>query len=467
VQVGVSARCRQLVVVVGVGCLFLVVCGWARAAQPLVWRGPVLVDRDTFGTRPFGLVSVSCPSVSFCAAVDYAGNVVTSSNPAGGARAWRLLHITDSFLTGVSCPAASLCVAVGTGGQVVASRDPTGGPGTWRASQLTGVSGLSAVSCPSVSLCVAVGGAGTVVSSTDPTGGASGWSTSRVATSAPSECGKGGPGEDCVANLTGVSCPSASLCVAVDSADNTVGDAISSRHPTAGPSAWSAVKIDDSNGLDGVSCPTVSSCVAVDFTGTVFTSRAPTLPGWDSATVNTGGFGNASHPPAVACGSVRLCVVTAGGGAVVSTDPLGGAGTWTAADVDGRSGYGLAAVSCVSTRLCVAVDGSGNVVAGEAVPTGTLSGAILLGGGPAPMPGRPRRAQAGEVRVYTTHGQLIARQHVRRGHGFRFKLAPGRYLLNAGNQLQHGRASACVPVKARVRSGHTTHVDVFLGCGTR
>ena len=319
-----------------------------------------------------GLAGISCPVVSLCVAVDGAGNVVTSVDPTGPASAWTVSRVaTGAELAAVSCASASLCVAAG-GGVVLTSTRPTGGPGAWTVGHLN--LSANAVSCRSASLCVAVGSAGRAVISTDPTGGTAAWTPVQVPTSVPAECGKNGPGMDCQADLEGVSCPSVSLCVAVDSADNSVGDVITSTQPSGGPSAWNVDPIDRANGLIGVSCPSVSLCVAVDFAGRVFTSTNPTrgASAWKQTNVNTGGFGAAFHVPEVACGSVALCVETAGGGVVSSTNPAGGPPAWTATDVD-NSSRGLNAVSCVSNRLCAAVDGVGNVVLGVPAQAPTLA----------------------------------------------------------------------------------------------
>jgi hypothetical protein len=69
------------------------------------------------------LYGVTCSSSVFCVAMDTGGNVVTSSNPTGGAAAWTLTPVEASYyLTGVSCPSSVLCVAVDSGGNVVIGR---------------------------------------------------------------------------------------------------------------------------------------------------------------------------------------------------------------------------------------------------------------------------------------------------------------------------------------------------------
>ena len=86
----------------------------------LTWAAPVRVDHHP----PFAgnyITGVSCPSVNFCVAVDDSGNVVTSTNPTGGAAAWTVTNVGGYDLTGVSCPSSVLCVA---GGQQATTWSP-------------------------------------------------------------------------------------------------------------------------------------------------------------------------------------------------------------------------------------------------------------------------------------------------------------------------------------------------------
>lgn len=81
------------------------------------------------------------------------------------------------------------------------------------AASIQGSGSLTAVSCPSVSLCVAVDGQGNTPTSTEPTGGAAAWSARQIGglPAAPLFFGQesGSP-----PGFAGGSCPSASLCVA-------------------------------------------------------------------------------------------------------------------------------------------------------------------------------------------------------------------------------------------------------------
>ena len=110
-----------------------------------------------------------------------------------------------------------------------------------------------------MSLCVGYGpaplvpGHGDVVTATDPTGGDAAWTAASV-----------GPDP-----LTGMSCPSSSLCVGVD----VGGKVLTSTDPTGGSGAWSTLDVANADGFptsfEDVSCPSVSLCVAVDFSGNV------------------------------------------------------------------------------------------------------------------------------------------------------------------------------------------------------
>jgi len=73
-------------------------------------------------------------------------------------------------------------------------------------------------------------------------------------------------------------------------------------------------------------------------------------------------------PNDAACTDGGLCVVVDGiGNVFTSTDPAGGAATWTKADVDGSNA--IEAVSCPSSSFCAAADSAGDVLT-STNPTG-------------------------------------------------------------------------------------------------
>jgi hypothetical protein len=311
----------------------------ASADSPFSWT-PSNVDSSN------DLTAVSCASASLCVAGETGGNVVTSSNPTGGAGAWSVAHAgaSGTAINGVSCPSVSLCVAVDSAGNVVTSTNPTGGAGAWASADVVGAGILSAVSCPSASLCVAVDFSGNVVTSSNPTGGAGAWSVAHA--------GEPGVGFD------GVSCPAASLCVIVDS----VGNVVTTTNPTGGAGAWATAHVTGAGGFRAVSCPSASLCVGTAGDDVV-TSTNPTGGGGAWTITDLGGFGIYVGLIAVSCPSASLCVaVDFDDGVVTSTNPTGGAGAWSITHVEKAGVFN--AVSCPSTSLCVIVDLIGDVVVG-------------------------------------------------------------------------------------------------------
>jgi hypothetical protein len=219
---------------------------------------------------------------------------------------------------------------------------------------------ITGVSCPSTGLCVAVDSVGNVLVSTDPTGGTGAWATTYA--------GENSTGVD---SFTGVSCPSTSLCVAVDSE----GDVVTSTNPAGGGSTWTRTEVvprnaeGESDRLEAVSCPSESLCVVTDGRGDVVTSTDPT--GGASAWIATHVESHQHGLGGVSCPSVRMCVAVASEGDLESsTDPAGGVGAWTEINVDGTGqDRQVLDVSCVSESLCVASDNSGDILTATE-PTG-------------------------------------------------------------------------------------------------
>jgi hypothetical protein len=84
------------------------------------------------------LTDVSCASVSLCIAVDSDGKVVSSSDPSGGRNAWTSVSVNpgNSLIT-VSCPTVSFCAALSYT-DVFTSNDPVGGASAWHAKPISG-----------------------------------------------------------------------------------------------------------------------------------------------------------------------------------------------------------------------------------------------------------------------------------------------------------------------------------------
>jgi hypothetical protein len=232
------------------------------------WR---VTDIDGKG-RDTHLMSVSCPSPSLCVAVSgdryTAGKILSSTNPTAGPVAWFVVQLDETLdLRGVSCPSPSLCVAVAENGRMVVSTDPTGGAAAWRdIGAPAGPGNLQAVSCIAVHLCVAGNASGNLLTSKDPAAGAGTWSSTDGGGSV---------------QITGISCLSTMRCIAVDNN----GDVLASVDPTGGRSAWSFENVipyvkpgqfdQPYNAMFGISCPSASFCAVVAANSRIFTSTDP------------------------------------------------------------------------------------------------------------------------------------------------------------------------------------------------
>jgi hypothetical protein len=330
----------------------------AHALKPLRWHAPQLVDPRA-SARVGGLTAVGCASGPFCVAFG-ATDVVTSTDPSGGSRAWKASRLrlrSPSGPVGAACPSKHLCVAVGAD-ELFTSTDPLAGGASWHALRAQG--NLHTVSCLSSHFCAAGGDGAITFVRVGADRGRTSLRTFAVPTSTPEDCGKQGPGYDCQAAISGVSCPTRSLCVAVDN----LGDVVTSTRPTQGFSAWRFARVDRSAGFDGVACPTPHLCVAVDYAGDLFRSTRPGAGAmtWERISLPLKAAGS-SAPPEVACGSASLCVEVVGGEIAASRRPAGRASTWRVTHV--RSEHSLQAISCTAQLFCVAVDRAGRVVVGS------------------------------------------------------------------------------------------------------
>ncbi len=331
----------------------------AGNTAPLLWTAPASVD-----TKPID--SLTCVSADLCVGVDRGGDVLWSTAPSGGARRWHTADVDGSTeLTGVSCPAASLCVAVDAAGNAVTSTAPTAGRHAWtvtridtNTTQKNSDNGdsvlLRDVSCPSTSLCVAVDAVGDALTSTAPTAGSAAWVATHIDGNRTQDCT--GSGLACQPPLVGVSCPSTSECAAVDFA----GNVLTSDHPSSAASPWSSATTDGGalSSLYGVSCPTSAFCATVDgFAGKVITFD-PTVASRQltrSLPYSLDG---------IWCPSRSLClasVETEGGisGLLGSFDPASPDSTWRLSSLGGVN-----AVACPRSDVCLAADDEGNIAAG-------------------------------------------------------------------------------------------------------
>jgi hypothetical protein len=213
--------------------------------------GYAAVYDGTTWSRPTGLSSaagepdsVSCPTVSFCMAVDARDSSAFLFNGSTWSSAPRIndpVSDTQMGMASVSCSSPTFCAVVDNSSNAFTFNGTSWSPAT----AIDPGNELSTVSCPSVSFCAAVDYGPNVV-----TFNGTSWSK-------PSAIDQG-------SYLQAVSCASASFCVAIDRKGNAL---------TFNGSAWSAPVNADPNGLtmgEGgiswpvVSCPTSDFCAAVD-----------------------------------------------------------------------------------------------------------------------------------------------------------------------------------------------------------
>jgi hypothetical protein len=384
----------------------------AKGAQ-LSWEQPALIDPPgqsnamgcqasefCYGQAPgTGLHALSCPSTSLCVAADASGNVVTSTDPAGGASTWKVSHIDNNAcapgtctyescgggtcsLRAISCPSASFCAAVDSAGFVFTTSDPALGAGGWSVGDRISTSAaLTAISCASEALCVAVDLEGDAIVSTNPSEGAGSWHKDKIDFSSchnPAPyvlCHDVGPVDQ--ASLSAISCPSTSLCVAGD----WLGNLLTTTDPTGGIKAWGTAYVDSltvaapiASGVQaaivGVSCPTASFCVANDESGAALTAQAPTggASAWklSRATPSITAAPSPQSLYSLDCLAETFCIGLHSASEVALTHQPANGAEWERAIID-RTGE-LSGVACPTTSLCLAVDTAGRVLVGRVNP---------------------------------------------------------------------------------------------------
>ena len=191
------------------------------------------------GTSPHPLGTVSCPTAVFCVAFTTRGDAYTWngaqwSGPTTVEPSTAPIHL--------SCASDDFCEAVD--GDGAAFRFTAGG---WTPQGVIDTSHPNAVDCPSEGTCIALDSAGRT--STYRSGG---WSV-------PAVLDFRLPVGDGPANLTSVSCATATHCVAVDDAHSAF--VYDGTRWVAGP------RFAPDGSLTDVSCPDVSTCVGIDVQG--------------------------------------------------------------------------------------------------------------------------------------------------------------------------------------------------------
>ena len=371
-----------------------------------------------------GGVAVSCPSTSQCLAYDTHGELFSSASP-GTAGSWQASQVGVGVPTDVACLTPGGCVAVSKAGRVFTAPAATG---PWSAGEITGWSPVSGVDCPTVSTCLAVDTAGNVLHTTRLAAGAAPWSVTRPAgvggfgalacrgihlciagaqrgrlwlSRQPArgatawkhvrlaglgrEDGSSGATQGTGVTVTGIACPSRTLCVAVDD----TGDLIATADPVGGARKWKVLLRLPAHGTRGgptpealtyVTCPSTHLCMAGD----------PSTPYLEQS--ERGMFLVSHHPDrrgswhgerlglsTVSCPSARLCLAGSVGPRTLAytRHPSASRKAWRYLRLPGfdrRAGRVVASVACAG-RVCVAAGGGngGGAVAESSTPTAARS----------------------------------------------------------------------------------------------
>ncbi|MHB8319395.1 MAG: hypothetical protein ACYDEP_09250 [Acidimicrobiales bacterium] len=241
---------------------------------------------------------------------------------------------------------------------------PTPTAFTWSAPAKATQVNPSALTCPSVSLCVAINSVGQLFISPDPKGSTP-WKLVALpgAVSNPS------------VSLSAISCPTASFCVAVGSGIYVSTD------PAGGPNAWVSQGIAQQQGqLSSVSCSSPKLCVVLDSANNSFLISTDPTGGpkaWKATPIALFALGYSGGLYAISCPTVSLCVGVGGlGFAEISTNPTGGPKAWTKTLIDPTGGHPggqysnlLSTIDCVGENFCIAGDDSGGIIV-TSDPTG-------------------------------------------------------------------------------------------------
>lgn len=245
-------------------------------ASAMRWDGATWGTSPVVGEPGVGeavLRAVSCPVAAFCMAVgDFENKIgapaVTLAERWNGSK-WSYqstpsLNSGPSRLEGVSCTSSTACTAVGWYRTLTGSLELTAA--TWNGSSWAGVNPktgngeFSDISCYSSTACIAVG------NQREPGGKVVGMAQSRNG-SIWSRLTVPSPSGATAAKLTAVSCASSTACTAAGSYTDSGGSTWGLIERWNG-SAWSIQAAPSPPGalstqLKGVSCSTATACIAV------------------------------------------------------------------------------------------------------------------------------------------------------------------------------------------------------------
>jgi hypothetical protein len=417
----------------------------AQMTPPISWNDPVAVAPG------HDLIEISCPSASFCAAIDTIGNIVTTTDPTSPH--WRVTPVVPGGqFSGISCASPSLCAVIDDSANIHTSADPTGGPAAWQKVHLpdrrdrngqVSPPRLTGISCPASDFCMAVEGGGYGYTTTQPIGGA--WTINDVDNQpCPYEGGR-----KCVwgeGGLLSVSCVSSAFCAAT----NDQAMVLTSTEPHRGADAWRAFdtrftdpchQLGCSTFLVDVSCASTTLCAVVGPYGALAASTDAAGNQWKTAPQTNG----SKHLTAVSCVAEPLCVAVyrqeyGAQGTLESMSP--GSGQWIEAEHDPRESRtpGLRDVACLSASLCILVDAAGNAIIGEPSAErvqASMSGELVPTGRAARIAALLRRKTYATPFKALLPGNLTVRWRARTRRGNLLTIASARHrFITAGEKTK-------------------------------
>lgn len=278
------------------------------------------------GVKSSDLNDVSCSSATACTAVGAAHSDVGPPLPLAerwNGKTWSIetapspSSAFNSLFNAVSCPSATRCVAVGLAFDWTTTEQllETWNGSAWTITPLTSPPGatsteLTSVSCPSTTVCVAVGDYDTSAGSRAM--------VQRLSNGSWTSFTPGPPPGTMATQFNAVSCPTTTSCVAAGTETTNSGDTLALAEKMSG-SVWSVTSTvnPSSSGtqLIGVSCRTSTMCVAVGTASSSISFGAPVAEKWNGVKWTL--FSLPDHPAGalggflygVACTSTTSCMV--------------------------------------------------------------------------------------------------------------------------------------------------------------
>lgn len=309
------------------------------------------------------MMSIACTSAADCVEVGDGGVIKVTTD--GGA-VWTADTTTfNQALTQVTCPSSSTCYAAGDRGTVLVSQD---GGNTWSFTASVDGNPIYGLSCPTTTTCYTVDDYGHVMSTTD---GGGTWTLQSTPVTAPGVNVPGSGGPQPYSGLFGVSCVSATECVAVGGYPQS-GATVPPIVTTTDGTDWSNATSDNAAASDyllGVTCLSgTTTCYAVGYSGTIVTTTD--LTDWSTMT-----SGTTETLTGISCLSTSYCVATGQGGTI---DVLSG-GTWTTTTTTIGASAWLYGVTCLAADDCFATGKQGVTVSFDS--TNIAPTIIQLAGG--------------------------------------------------------------------------------------